>query len=93
MRGKITMPENLSEMQKDLLLAFNRTPNHKNINQIIAEKDNKLIYDTCEKLKQDGYFTQQIVFHFTLANKFFSTQIGKGPALTEKGLKAIEGHI
>lgn len=87
------MSENLSEMQKDLLLALNHTPNHKNINQIIAEKDNKLIYDTCEKLKQDGYFTQQVVFHFTADNKFFATQVGKSPALTEKGLKAIEDHI
>lgn len=87
------MSENLSEMQKDLLLALNNTPNHKNINQIIAEKDDKLIYDTCEKLKQDGYFTQHIVFHFTLGNKFSAIKIGKSPALTEKGLKAIEDHI
>ena len=75
-----------------LLNAYNNTPNHKNINQLIAEYDNKMLYDNCIQLQQQGYFTKHINFHLTMDNKLYSNTNGKNPVLTDKGLEAIQNN-
>ena len=81
-----------NQVQIDLLHAYNNTPNHQNINQLISEYDNKMLYDNCIELQQQGYFTEHIKFHLTMDKKLYSTLIGKNPVLTEKGLEIIQNN-
>ena len=95
------MSDKLTYTQKEILLAYNDTPDHRSMDDLIAEYNAKNIFSHCVELKNRGYFIDNIEFTYTLKGTFRAdvvNELGTLPAsmcyvLSLKGMDAIRKYI